>query len=1125
MKINMIASKTILAARIPGLALIPLCVLSACGGVSPPVPQSAAQVAEVTPLTRGAEPEPGPLFRQLSPAQSGIDFTNLLRPEHIKKYLYNGSGVAVADVDQDGLLDVFLASTDGPNRLFRQISPLRFEDITEQAGLARNENQWSTGVLFFDANGDGWQDLFICNLGSSNRLYLNQGDGRFREASKEAGLAHTGASVMAAVADYDRDGDLDLYLLTNRVLATWEEHPQVKLRLVNGRPTVHPDHVEDYAVVAGDQIIEAGQADILYRNDGSGRFSVVTERAGISGYDMGLSATWWDYNDDGWPDLYVANDMATPDHLYRNNRDGSFTDISLQAFGYTSWFSMGADFSDIDNDGAMDFMVGDMSARDHFTAKLNMGDMADSSWFLQWAQPRQYMRNVLYRNTGTEAFQEVAFLAGLDSSNWTWALRFGDMDNDGREDLFVTNGMERATNDSDWSAKVKALLAEGKREEAQRLILDFPRQAERNLIFRNAGDLSFAEVGQNWGITGDSVSHGAILSDLDGDGDLDLLVNHLNEPAALYENTAAADRVLQVSLQGPAGNPRGIGAQLSLKTSTGTQLRQLYPVRGYLSGDTPIAHFGLGEDAQPESLQIRWPDGREQQLIGLQANHRYGVRHPARRAVSPPANKPHLLQHAVLQGLDFRHRENAFDDYAEQPLLPWRLSTAGPGMAWADFDGDGQEDVWIGGAAGQAGALYRNHGQLRFEAVAGPWVTDAAFEDTAAAWLDVDGDGRLDLYVVSGGVETSSYRDRLYLNTDEGFVDAAERLPEDFDVSGRSIAVADIDGDGDIDAFVGGYVIAGRYPASPDSHLLINENGRLRSAQRLPLGQVNAALWADLDGQPGPELVLAGAWQALRFFRPDNGRLVEWTDHSGQQSERGWWTALASGDIDGDGDLDLVAGNVGLNTKYHASADKPVRMYASDFDDSGGVDLVEAKLDHGTELPIRGRSCSAGAMPFIAERFPSFRSFAAASLQDIYPAERLGQARRLEVNALASVVLMNEGDGRFSNVELPRIAQIAPAQALALTDLDSDGRLDLVIAQNFYGPQPETGHWSAGLGQVLLGDGSGAFTPLRPDASGFGLRMDARALATPDLDQDGRPDLVVAGSNAPTQAFISRSRP
>ena len=1092
------------------------------------------------PLSGAGEP----LFERIPAGEAGIDFVyDWSPPERYEHELVNGvtgGGAAAGDYDGDGLIDLFLTQPFGGNRLYRNRGDFRFE-----RDESIEDDAWGTGAVFVDIDNDGDLDLFVCGYDCPNRLHLNQGD-RFVEVAARAGLALPGANVAMAFADYDRDGDLDGYLLTNHIAPRDPPLWKYETRASDGMPIL-PESLEGIAKVLyrpdtrEGRLVPAGEPDRLLRNEGPGpdgvpRFTDATEGSGIRDQGFGLGVVWLDINGDRFPDLYAANDFWGQDHLYRNNGDGTFTDITTRALPHTPWFSMGCDSADINNDGLPDLMASDMSSATHYREKLSMGDM--QGWFLETAVPRQYMRNALYINTGTTRFMESAHLSGVASTDWTWSVRFADLDGDGRQDLHVSNGAERFWDNSDLMREARGAQRIDT-EELKALWLSTPPRNDPNYAFRNAGNLRFEEMGARWGLREETVSYGVVVEDLDGDGDPDLITNNFDGPPSLFRNRAAErNRFLRLRLRGTRSNRMGLGASVRLVHRGRLQTRYLTSARGYMSGAAPVLRFGLGpSDAPVDSLTIDWPSGLRQEIPSPSGTS-LTVTEPGEGPEAPPRRRPRPLFALSQALLPVGRRETPFDDFARQPLLPHRHSGLGPGIAWADADGDGFEDFHISRPAGHGGMVHLwrppapESGEPRFvvESIH-PFAAHADREDMTPLFLDIDGDGDRDLFVASGGVEREPgdpyYRDRLYLNRGDGTFTPApdEALPPDLLSSGPACA-ADIDRDGDLDLFVGSRIVPGRYPTPPRSRLLRNENGRLVH-HPLPeslTGMITSALWTDIDRDGWPDLMVVGEWMAPRLYRNHGGTLRQAS--AGLQDLRGWWNAIAGADLDGDGDQDFVLGNFGWNTKYRASPARPAQIFHGDMDGSGRSRIVEAKLAEGLLLPVRGKSCSQNAMPVLRDRFPTFHSFALATLPDIYGTEPLRQALHLTATTLDTGILWNRSEGdafAFDFAPLPVEAQIAPVFAPLLCDFDADGHIDIFLSQNFFGPQAETGRMDGGVGLLLLGEGGRDFRPLPAHHSGIVAPLDGRAAAMTDLDRDLRPDIVVANQSGPVLAFLNRT--
>lgn len=1116
-------------------------------------------LVEASPL-RIREGKPSPIrFVRRAVNETGVAFANRLAAENNFTYINNGAGLAVGDFDQNGLPDLYLVSMDGPNGLFRQVAPWQFENVTAAAGVDGGE-AWGTGATFADVDGDGWLDLYVCNLEAPNLLYRNRGDGTFEECAAAWGLDRTAASTMAAFADYDNDGDLDVYLLANRVFSpeladevrrdvrppadTAKTVDEMQPNLPYGDEWLQyydrqndrwnlPEAFRDHFVFESGRPFYGGQPDRLMRNDGS-VFVDATESAGM-GRDqaMGLSATWWDMDDDGWLDLYVANDLESRDRLWRNRGDGTFVEVTEEALPHVAYFGMGSDFADIDGDGHFDFMVADMASTSHLKGKWLMGEMSDRGWFLEHARPQQYMRNSLFLNTGMGRFREIAFQAGVAATDWTWSVRFGDLDNDGWEDLFVTNGIARFDNDPDLKPRIRALAAAGRREELLELIRNIQPWPEANLAFRNDGSLHFDKVAADWGLAHEGVTHGAALADLDRDGDLDVVALHFGEDVGLYENTSAraGHGGVLVELEGRGKNPFGIGARVTARIGERTLSRLNLPSRGYLSGQEPVVHLGVGAAREIDSLRVDWPGGAHTELHHLPIGHRLVVREPGEQPeIGGLEDPPPMLEDVTTElGWDHRHRERPFDDFEAQPLLPWRLSRLGPALAHGDIDGDGQDEWFVGGAAGQAATLWqlaggtaRTVGGAVGGAIEGDWARGSEAEDLDAVFFDADGDGDEDLYIARGGVEIAAgalqHQDRLLRNDAGRLVDVTrEALPPHAEPS-LAVAAGDADGDGDLDLFVGGFAVPGAYPESGPSRLLRNEGGRFVEVPIEGLsdqGLVTDAAFVDIDRDGDADLITVGWWRAPRLWLQEDGDLREAAgDAWGLADLSGWWNCILPWPRP-DGGVDLVLGNFGKNHKYKASEDHPSILYCSDFDGDGTQDLVESKWEGDRHLPVRGRSCSSRAMPFVAQKFGTYEEYARSDLLGIY-GEGLRRARQFEARELRHVILRSRpGTVGFDVEALPAAAQMAPVFAGTVLGGPGPGT-GLVLGQNFFSPEPETGRMDGGVGVVLVREPDAALAALAPEDSGLVAPGDTKGVGW-----DGR-HLVFAANDGPLQVWIQR---
>lgn len=1067
----------------------------------------------------------GPLFTELSADESGVDFVNPIDKKHPTKRLYLGAfacgGVAIGDLNGDGRNDLFLTSGPRKNRLYLNEGGLKFKDATASSGTAGTDD-WTAGASLVDIDGDGDLDIHVCYYDAPNELFVNDGKGVFEEKAEEFGLNQLDASLMASFCDYDRDGDLDCFLLTRdfkRDGGFPAEAPVVK---TGSGYELKPGFEKFYALkksASGNlTYVNAGREDYLLRNDG-GKFTDVSKAAGISGRDRGNSATWWDFNNDGLADIYVGNDFKDADRLYQNMGDGTFKDVIRQYAPHTPWFSMGADLADLDGDGREDLLVADMAGTNHFRSKTTMGEIGTIRPFLLSAVPRQYMHNVLYLNQNIGRLSDASFMAGLASSDWSWAVKISDFNLDGLPDVFFTNGVSRSFNNSDVQRTREDLI--GKTE------WDFyeshePRK-EENLSFVNQGNLRFENSSKSWGLDHLGMSYAAATGDLDGDGDPELVVASLDEPVKIYRNDApaSANRVV-VKLTGKDGNGFGYGATVTLIAGGKKQVRTLRPSTGFLSSNAPELYFGLRDEEEIESLSIQWAHGGVQELSGLKANQHHTIGEGTSNPKKVTRPRPMFAELRSPSINEIKPTERRFWDYDRQPLLPYQHSLFGPGMAWTDVDGDGDQDLYQAKPAGDSGRVYLNKaaGTFGFDTKE-PFEIHQESEDIAARFFDADGDGKLDLYVVSGGVECEpgdeTLRDRLYLGAGDGtFKNAPSDALPDLRDSGSCLAVEDFDGDGDLDLFVGSRVVPGAYPKTPSSRLLRNDStpGKPKFTEATSsveglekIGLVTAAIWSDANGDGTKDLLLTCEWGSLRVFLNQKGRLVEKKD-TGVSDRLGWWRGIDGADVDGDGDIDYVVTNQGLNTPYKATDEKPELMYYGDMDGSGKERIVEAKFENGTRYPRRGFSCSSGAMPTLRTKLKTFENFANSSLTDLYTNSRLSKSIQLEARVLETCLFLNDGTGRFEMKPLPRMAQFSPANCVALKDLDGDGKVDCLLGQNFYGAQPEIGHHDSGLSLLLKGKGNGEFEVIPPAVSGIMIPGAVMSITLRDLTGNGRDELI-----------------
>ena len=1074
-----------------------------------------------------------------SVTDSGIKYVNTMSRSRSRLFLETGAGVAMGDYDNDGLIDVYMTGSDVDNRLFRNLGNFKFEDVTFDAGVdgrIQGRDPWASAATFADIDNDGDLDLYVCNMATPNILYINQNDGTFKEQTIFRGADYAGASKQANFCDYDHDGDLDFILLTYQDLLPAQDD---FVKMVDGKMEVL-EGCEEYAVVINNTEARGGEKDIFFENQGDGTFKQVTSKVGVGDtYEPNLAGVWMDYDNDGWQDLYTTADFKQSDHLYRNNGDGTFTDVLPDTVKHTPWFSMGLDTGDLNNDGHLDLIVGDMADRTHYGQKVNMGDMAENGWFLVWGEPRQFMQNCVFVNSGTGKFMEHGAITGMAKTDWTWSIRIVDLDNDGLQDVHFTNGHSRDSMNGDLFGKMNALREDPNLTPAMwsEFFANIPVRKGVNLAFRNKGDLEFESVGPEWGLDHNGVSHAAAFADLDNDGDLDAVVNNLYEQASIYRNDSDNGARIIVQFRSGKNNYFGVGCKVEVLQDGKYYRRDLTPNRGYLSSDPMAVQLGLPSNNNIEQMRVTWPDGSAHDFKDIAVNQIYRAIDDGKgktKGLNPILPKPvpvfaDITDEAKVQ---FAHKENDFDDFAREPLLPYQLSRLGGSLAWSDVNGDGFQDVFCSGAAGQAGQLLINNGGKNFAAAKGPWNAHAASEDMGILFFDADQDGDQDLMVASGSNEFDTdselFRDRLYLNDGTGkFTHAKEALPPLTD-SSSTVGAADFDRDGDLDLFIGSRAVAGSYPIVPTSRLLVNDSGTFTEAsgdtvkEISQCGLVNSAIWSDFNSDGWIDLIVAPEWGPVKVFQNEQGAFKDVTANAGLDNKLGWWHGIAAGDIDLDGDIDYVVTNQGLNTKYHTSVEHPHRLYYDDFDQNGSLDLVEAEFEGDTEYPVRGRSCSSRCMPFIADKFPTFHDFSQASLSDIYETDSTKRSYH-EVNILESVLLRNNGDGTFETEILDRMSQASPGYGVTIEDFDFDGKPDVLVANNFFGSQPETGYMDGGLSLLMKGNGDGKVDSLWPSASGISVSGDANGLAIADFDNDGDADAMFAVNNEPYRLFRNDS--
>ncbi|WP_111671787.1 VCBS repeat-containing protein [Algoriphagus litoralis] len=1052
------------------------------------------------------------LFELKSSDQTGIDFNNeIIESDSFNiltdEYIFNGGGVAVADFDQDGLPDLFFTGNQVSNRLYLNKGEFKFTDISEASGIMASD-RWCTGAVIVDINTDGWPDIYVAAAMKkgpgerNNLLFVNQGkdsSGKviFKEMAAQYGIADSGNSMGAAFVDYDLDGDLDLYVLNNEQLTA--------------KPTNFRPKVTDGSAVNNDS---------FYRNNGNGSFTNVTIEAGITFEGFGLGLLIADVNNDGWPDIHVSNDYITNDILYINNQDGTFSNQTKENLRHQSQFSMGADIADFNNDGLPDLITIDMLGEDNYRKKTTIGKNVYQTYLNneQYGYEYQYVRNMVHLNNGPGIpFSEIGLMTGVYQTDWSWAPLFGDVDNDGNRDLLITNGFPRDITDKDF-ANYRADV--GNIASTRQLLDSIPIVKIPNYAYRNTGNLSFEDAGEAWGLNKPSFSNGAVLVDLDGDGDLDYVVNNINDPAFVFENIlnerSESPNYLRIKLKGPASNPQGLSAKVLLQADSKKMLYQEMQVgRGYMSSLEEVLHFGLDSTKSVSEIRVIWPDGKESSMQNVEANQVLEVDYATSKvgknayAIVDLKETQKLVTDVTMDlGIDFLHQEVDKIDFNVQRTLPHKLTQFGPPLAVGDLDGNGREDLIIGSASGFVPVWYSQQEDGSFvekELLPGE---NSIFEETGILLFDLDNDGDLDLYLVSGSSEflpeSAEYLDRIYLNDGKG----AFTLDKNFALvkaNGSVVRGADYDGDGNLDLFVGGRAPIGKFPLPENSFLLRNFNGQLTDVtdQVAPelrkAGMVTDAIWTDVDGDGKVDLVVVGELMEISIFK-NTGEKFERLKETGLENYLGWWNSIASADFDQDGDTDFVIGNLGANNAHRPSVERPVKIYAKDFDNNGSVDPVTFAYykdrEGGTfnSFPSHFWDDLIGQSPMFRRKFDRYKYFALSTESSFFTEEEKKEVLVLTGNYDRTAWVENLGNGKFQLHELPVMAQIAPVNGLVTDDINGDGFTDILMVGNDYGNEIFIGRLDASVGLLLLGDGQGGFEAVNPRNSGFVVPGDAKAL-------------------------------
>lgn len=1064
------------------------------------------------------------LFSLVPSSQTNIHFNNLLdetEEVNVNTYMniYTGAGVAAGDINNDGLTDLFFSGNQITSRLYLNKGNLTFEDITEISGTMNP--YWTTGTLMADVDQDGWLDIFVCVSGNSmdnhNLLFINNHDNTFTESALQYGITDQRQAMHASFFDYDRDGDLDLFIITNP--ASYENKVNhLQPRKLNG---------------------ESESTDILYRNNGNNTFTDVSLEAGIlvEGYSLGLAIT--DINNDQWPDIFISNDFVGNDILYVNNGDGTFRNEAARYFKHTSFAGMGNDVADINNDGLVDIVELDMRPEDNKRQKLIIPPTGYDKFqlSLKMGYEPQYTRNTLQLNQGNNKFSEIAFLAGVSSTDWSWSPLLADYDNDGDKDLFITNGFLRDLGNMDFISYQNIYntplgTAQSKADKKLNTIKELEGASLRNYFYENNGHLQFIDRSETWGIHEKGFSHGATYADLDNDGDLDIVVNNMNAEASIYRNNSNqlyARNFLRIKLIGSDKNRNGIGASMTIYTHTKKQFLENYKSHGFESAVDDVLHIGLDTATTIDSLEITWPDGNHQILRHIKSNQQLQLNYKeATKQVNYRKEViPNFFSSISNTGITYEHKENTFVDFKVQPLLPHTHSKNGPGLTVGDVNKDGLDDFFVGGTSANPGALYLQKPDGTFEVSSSITKINRA-DDMGVLFFDADGDGDDDLYVVSGGSEeikeSTSYQDHLYLNDGTGkFTESVEALPKLIQ-SGSCVIAADYDHDGDLDLFIGGRLIPGEYPLPADSYLLRNDsdntgckftNVTLSVAPKLlSLGMVTGGLWTDVDNDGWMDLMLVGEFMPITFFKNKEGIEFEKQENASLAKTNGWWNSITAGDFDRDGDIDYIAGNLGLNSRYKGTVEEPVCVYAKDYDKNGSIDPVMTYYLQGNKHIVHSRDELISQISVMKLRFNNYKDYAEANFENSFLKSEIEGAYVTCVERFETSYIKNMGGGNFEIEALPIVCQFAPVFGMVVDDFNEDGFLDALLTGNSYAPEGTTGRYDASVGVYLQGNGSGKFNPVSAIESGIYIDGDAKGLA--NLSDATGNGILLNGNNSST---------
>ncbi len=1060
-------------------------------------------------------------FTDMPSDSTGVNFSNdIIENDTLNyfnfPYLYLGGGVSIGDINNDGLDDLYFTGNLVPNKLYLNKGNFQFEDISVKAGVA-GDQRWYTGSTMADVNNDGFLDIYVgvsqYTDQSANQLFINNKDGTFSEKAQDYGLADQSTSIQSTFFDYDNDGYLDVFVAN---------YPIVPVSMGNQyyHQKMMMNHFED--------------SGHLYRNNGDQTFTDVTTTAGLQKFGLSLGIIATDFNNDGFKDLYVSNDFNVPDYFYKNNGDGTFSEISKQSTRHTSMFGMGIDSGDLNNDGLIDFLQVDMTAEDYKRSKTNMASMSPETFYeaVDLGFNHQYMQNALQLNNGINSngipvFSDISRFASMSNTDWSWGALFADFDNDGFKDVFVSNGVKRDVNNNDINEQYKNQNPFG--NSGKKDFRKLPSTPISNYAFQNNGDYTFSKVTTDWLLDKKGFSNGFSYADLDNDGDLDLIINNIDAKASVYRNNAneTNNHYVKIKLKGAKNNPFALGTKVFVKTPDANQLQELTLTRGYQSSSSPVLHFGTGKHEIAESITIKWPNGSEEiyQNLKLDTLMQFTQAVSKLGTHTQENNDYKFTDITEAYEVSFKHTEDEYDDFLKEPLLPHRNSRLGPALTVGDVNNDGLDDFFVGNAKGSSAKLYIQNLTGKFSEIPGPWSQESEYEDTNALLFDADNDNDLDLYIVSGGndpnLQDNLYQDRLFINTSNGFEKTENALPS-MPTSGLNVIASDYDSDGDLDLFIGGRLVPGQYPSPAYSYILRNDGGtdlnikytnvtQTIAPELQRAGLVTSALWDDFDSDGKIDLIVTGEWMPIRFFKNTGHKFKEVTETLGFNKTRGWWNTIEKVDFDNDGDLDYLVGNLGLNYKYKTSAEAPFDIYANDFDENGSIDIVLSYQKKGTKLPLRGRECSSQQVPAIKQRFETFESFANADLNDIYGENMLNNSLHYRVDTFAHQWIENKGEGSFQLHQLPNAAQFSSINAFLPFKYNNDSITDIMLGGNQYQSEIETPRADASIGLVL----SGGTKPkvINTSESGLFVAGETKKIARIRLGKDQKEAFLFARNN------------